>query len=250
MSGRDAIFCGKCGTANPAENLYCRRCGHRLTEDLVDPEEIPRGRAPRGPAVVEGVEVARYPLVDPETGDPVEVEEEEEPAGRPRRTPPERRGGTVMWSLALHVAAVAVGALAALGVVVSVEREWVEAVSREDPSRMLSEQWQLIQRPDFQDLSDEQRTAELARVMRARDPGTLMRAQLVLYAGLLLGFLVAGFASGRIRRPARLMDVGLGGLLTGAAISLCCCNPIVATLGFVLSLAGAWLGRRSAAPLE
>lgn len=249
MSGREAIFCGKCGTANPAENLYCRRCGHRLSEDVVESEEIPRGGARAGPTVVEGVEVERFPLVDPETGEPLEVEAEEADE-RPRRAAPERRGGTVMWSLVLHLGAVAAAAALAVGVVIMVEREWVEAFSQEDPGRIWAEQWQLIQRPDFQDMSDEQRTAELARITRARDPGTLMRAQLILYGGVLLGFLVAGFFAGRIRRPARLMDVGLGGLLTGAAISLCCCNPIVATLGFVLSLGGAWLGRRSAAPLE
>jgi hypothetical protein len=39
------------------------------------------------------------------------------------------------------------------------------------------------------------------------------------------------------------MDVGIGGLLTSALMSLCCWNPIVVFLGFVLSLGGAWIGR-------
>jgi hypothetical protein len=247
VTGPDTIFCGKCGTANPADNQYCRRCGHRLSDDVVRAEEPPRA-APQasGPAVVEGIEVRRYPLVDPETGEPIVAEAPAD--ARSETLAPHRRGGTVMWSLGLHMAAVVVSAALAVAVTVTVEREWVERFSREDPGQILADQWRLIQRPDFRDMSDEQRTAELARVMRAQDPGTLMRAQLILYGGLLLGFLVAGFVAGRVRRPTRLMDVGLGGLLTGAVISLCCCNPIVATLGFLVSLGGVWLGRRSGSP--
>lgn len=250
------IFCGKCGTANPAENHYCRRCGHRLSEDVVPPREgdLPE-TDPSGPVVVEGVELQRFPLVDPDSGEVLSPGPAERRDATPR-SPPARegadedrgrgRGRTVAWAFGLHLLGVAVGALLATGALVGIERDWARRISEADTGQILQEQWALVQRPDFRTMSDEQRSSELARIARAGDPETLLRAQLVVHGGVLLGFLAAGFVTGRLRRPRRLMDVGLGALLTSAAISLCCCNPIVATLGFVLSLGGAWLGRRSA----
>jgi len=235
---------------NPEENRFCRRCGHILADDVVEPTPgSESGTEPSGPQLVEGVEVQSYPLVDPKSGE--EIPAEVGPENRPGASaPPERRGGTVVWSLGLHLAGIVISAMLAAAVVVTVEREWIEQFSQADTQQVLSEQWQFFQRTDFRDMSEEQRNAELARIMRAEDPETLIRARLILHGGVLLGFLVAGIIAGRLRRPRRLMDVGLGGLLAGAGISLCCCNPIVAMLGFAVSLAGAWLGRRWGLPGE
>lgn len=34
--GLEPVFCTRCGTANPPESLYCRKCGHSLEEQAAD----------------------------------------------------------------------------------------------------------------------------------------------------------------------------------------------------------------------
>ena len=48
------VFCGKCGTKNPDDNLYCRQCGARLQTEEKPPYEPPKvSTGPTGPIVVD-----------------------------------------------------------------------------------------------------------------------------------------------------------------------------------------------------
>lgn len=50
------VFCGKCGTRNPDDNLYCRQCGARLQTEEKPPYEPPKvSTGPTGPIVVDEI---------------------------------------------------------------------------------------------------------------------------------------------------------------------------------------------------
>ena len=48
------VFCGKCGTKNPDDNLYCRQCGARISQSIpTESEPVPEPEPKRTEKPVE-----------------------------------------------------------------------------------------------------------------------------------------------------------------------------------------------------
>jgi hypothetical protein len=235
------IFCGRCGTPNPADNRFCRRCGHRLADDVID---APAGTDPTdaepGPptARIEGIELQRFPLVHPESGEPIEISP---PVAPPRRDspPPPRRSSVIIWSLGIHTLSILLFGLISMVLFSHLEPQAVDAISHTDLAQVLD----LLQRLESGELSPEQFESERRRVI-PMDDAVMLRMQLLVHGFVLIGFFLGGLLSGRLWRPRRVLDVGLASAIVGGLLSLCFCNPFVWALGFAVSLAGASIGKR------
>lgn len=237
VTAHDPIFCGRCGTPNPAGNQFCRKCGHRLADDVVEvPSQPPPPDPPRSP--VAGISVERFPLVDPETGQEIAPPPRPSLVPGPRAPlPPPRRSSVILWSLAIHFIVTCVLGLATIAVM-----SRLDSTLSPDNLRDLYERTEDI-RARFESRQLDQEHAQIEE-REALEAHGVLRLVLILSGPVLLGFLVSGFVAGRLWRPRVLLDVALSGLLLGGLCSLCLFNPLVWPLAFVLSLIGAMLGRR------
>ena len=243
MTEPHPIYCGKCGTPNPADNLYCRKCGHRLAEDVFDAEDGLEHieHEPEPPAApIEGIELESFPLVDPETGEPLETRvASSDPLRDAHPAPPPRRGSVILWSIGIHVLAITILGLASFVVFSTSDPETTESFSNAELSSVLD----LFARLERGEVTQEQAGTELQRILPIEDDA-LLRLQLITHGFALLGFFFSGLICGRIWKPRRLMDVGMAAVIVGGGLSLCFCNPGVWILGFVVCLAGAAVGRK------
>lgn len=243
MTESHPIFCGKCGTPNPADNLYCRKCGHRLAEDVVEGEET-FGNVERDPeppaAPIEGVELQSFPLVDPKTGEQLKA--------RPRRPgpfeeaaegPAPRKGSIILRSIGIHTLAITLLGLASFVVFSASDPATSETFSQAELSSVLD----LFARLERGEVTQEQAGTELQGLLPIGEDA-LLRLQLLTHGFALLGFFLSGLICAKLWKPQRLMDVGMAAVIVGGFLSLCFCNPVVWILGFVLCLSGAALGRR------
>jgi hypothetical protein len=242
VTAQDPIFCGRCGTPNPGGNQFCRKCGHRLADDVVDVQPAPaQPEPPRSP--VAGITVERFPLVDPETGEeiaPPPVASQRPslaPGARDDSLPAPRRSSVILWSLAVHFVVTCVLGLATLVVVSQVG----DTMSPQNVQDLLARSEDIRARYESQQLDQEHAQIEERDLLESHG---VIRLFLILSGPVLLGFLVSGFVAGRLWRPRVLLDVALSGVLIGGLCSLCLFNPLVWPLAFILSLVGAMLGRR------
>jgi len=234
VTDKQPVFCGKCGTPNPADNPYCRKCGHHLADDVIEAGDLLDPAADAEPvSPVEGIPVTRFPLVDPETGEelasprrPAQQQETDAP-------PPARRGTVILWSLGIHFVAACVMSLVTLVILGQLgegPRPEAFAAFQELNERRVNGQ-----------ISDEQAEREWETLL---DRHGVSRILMILSGPVLLGFFISGFIAGRIWRPQRALDVGISGLVIGGLCSLCLISPFVWPLAFAASLAGTILGRR------
>lgn len=238
VNGQPPIFCGKCGTPNPAENQYCRRCGHRLADDIVEigdhPESVDNS-TPISP--VEGIDVVRFPLVDPESGE--EIEPEVEPRRQHLDEPPipVRRGSVILWSLGVHFLIISMLSLMTLVVMAQL----TPTLSPGNLQDLLTRSEDVRSRFESDQISRDDAQEEERQILESHG---ILRLFLYLSGPVLLGFFVSGLIAGRLWRPRQLLDVGLAGLMLGGLCSLCLFSPLVWPLAFALSLLGAIVGRR------
>lgn len=238
VNDQDPIFCGKCGTPNPAENQYCRRCGHRLADDIVEigeQLESPETSAPISP--VEGIDVERFPLVDPDSGEEIKPVVEHNPRHQDSTLPPPRRGSVILWSLGIHFVIISILSLTTLVVMAQL----MPSLSPGNLQDLLTQSEDVRSRFESDQLSRDDAQEEERRILESHG---ILRLFLYLSAPVLLGFFVSGLIAGRLWRPQQLLDVGLAGLMLGGVCSLCLFSPLVWPLAFALSLIGATIGRR------
>lgn len=241
MTAQDPIFCGRCGTPNPAGNQFCRKCGHRLADDVIEAQIPPAPEPPRSP--VAGITVERFPLVDPETGEEIAPPSvasstlDEASGARADSAPPPRRSSVILWSLAVHFVITCVLGLATFVAMSQLGTTLAPGNLQEFANRLQD----VSTRFESHQLDQEHANQEIWELAEARG---FIRLLLILSGPVLLGFLVSGFVAGRLWRPRVLLDVALSGMLIGGLCSLCLFNPFVWPLAFVLSMLGAWLGRR------
>lgn len=247
MTEPHPIFCGKCGTPNPADNLYCRKCGHRLAEDVIEGDRISRSavegvpQPPEPPAApIEGVELESFPLVDPETGEPLRVRPRQlGPFDEAHDGPSPRRGSIIIWSVGIHLLAISLLGFASFVVFSSSDPETTETFSQAELSTVLD----IFSRLERGEVTQEQAGTELQGLLPIGEDA-LLRLQLLTHGFALLGFFLSGLICAKLWKPRRLMDVGMAAVIVGGFLSLCFCNPVVWILGFVLCIAGAAVGRR------
>lgn len=234
VSDRSPIFCGQCGTPNPSESQFCRKCGHRLSDDIVVLDE-PDDEAPVSP--VDGIDIDRYPLVDPESGEEILPEPSPERSAPDRSERPIRRGSIILWSLGIHFVIVSIVGMTALALMAQLSTT-LEPGNLQD---LLTRSEDVRQRFESNQLDRDQAQIEERQILESHG---IMRLFLLLSIPVLIGFFISGLVAGRLWRPRQLLDVGLSGLLLGGLCSLCLFSPLVWPLAFALSLLGALAGRR------
>ncbi len=233
------VFCGKCGTPNPADNGFCRKCGHHLEDDVVEEgsqQPIFPNASPISP--VDGISIDRYPLLDPETGEeipPIATTPEVTPAKRAASQP--SRGSLVFRSLGVHLASISLLGITAM-IVLS---QLGYTPEPESIATFQSQAEDLRQRLENNQISSEEAENEGRRLL---EQFGLARLLLLLSGPTLLAFFVAGLITGRLWRPQRLLEVGLAGLLIGGLCSLCLISPMVWPAALGLSLLGTIVGKR------
>jgi hypothetical protein len=239
VTGQDPIFCGRCGTPNPGGNLYCRKCGHRLADDVVEAEAPPRVEPPRSP--VSGISLERFPLVDPESGEeispPADLDAGRAPGAQVDASPPARRGSVIARSLAIHFVVTSVLGLATLVVLSRFE----PAASLDNAMDFYARFSDITERSGNRQLDQDQAQVELRELFESHG---IIRVMLIVSGPVLLGFFIGGFIAGRLWRARPVIDVALSALLLGGLCSLCLCNLLVLPLAFMFSMLGAMVGRR------
>ena len=238
------VHCGKCGTLNPGENAYRRACGHRLADDVVEPEHKhhpSRQLPPVSP--VAGVEIDRYPLVDPE-GQEILTPEPSPPVGTAVATPTAPRRGILLWSLGIHLLVLSTVLLVTWGISAQAGLTPSANELQAKLETIQTEVLELNERTKKGELTDEAAAAETQRLFQRHGISQLL---MMLVGPVLLGFFLSGVLVGRVCRPTRtleLAEVALAALLVGG-LTLCCqLVPWVCPVGFVLTVGGAMLGRR------
>lgn len=243
MNDEQPVFCGKCGTPNPAGNSFCRKCGHRLDDDIIeDPESLEEFENSTPQSPVEGVEIVRYPLVDPETGEEiVPTDLVTKPALNDRSQEnleePPRKGSVALWSLAIHFLAISLLGLATMIVLSQLGL----TPSQSAVENFQSEFEALRQRAQANEIDAEQTETEGRRLLERHG---FLRLAMLMSGPVLLAFFIAGLIVGKLWRPRRLVPVGISGLIFGLLCSLCLISTIVWPIAVGLSLLGAYVGRR------
>lgn len=220
--------------ANPSDNQFCRRCGHRLADDIVEGENQSPGDSDVPTSPVPGVEIKRYPLVDPEDGQ--EIELNPEPLQKEtveQQKPPKKRSSVILWSLGIHLLitlTVAIAATALLG-------QFGFAPSESEIRNFQTQFNELRER----NLSPEATERELEQLFERYGMDQYFE---LLFWPMLIAFFLSGFLAGRYFRPEFLFDVGIAGFVVGGLCAMCLLNIFLWPLAATLSFAGALLGKR------
>lgn len=238
------VFCGKCGSPNPADNPYCRNCGHRLEEDVVTFKEIhdlPFDDPSRPIAPIEGIDLQRFPLVDPETGEPSPLTDDL--LRVPRKNPPRPttpRGKIIFWSVGIHMLVIPFCVMFASLALSLILPQPEEGQAQPQISQLL----EIQERFERGDLTQEQASQEARRLIPFSDSEMLL-ASLAIMISLAAGFFLSGLLCGKLWHPQQLLDVGFGVMMLGMLIALVApMTLLIWLIGVPLSLIGAALGRR------
>lgn len=234
MNDEHPVFCGKCGTPNPADNTFCRKCGHVLADDVIEIEGSPPPASPRTP--VPGVEIQRFPLVDPDTGEAFDLPPSA-PTGSRQTAHPPRRGNVILWSFAIHFIIISLLAMAALMVL-----NQLGLVPSEEAFEQLQAQvTDLQQRREANQISAEAASLEGQRMLERHGFAQMMK---MVAIPLLAGFFLSGLLAGRFWRPKRTLDVTVASMVFGGLCVLCVLDFWVWPAAVALSVVGTLLGRR------